>query len=108
MKYFEIKDHKIHFIQTGKTYNLDDISKTEVITPVHQKNIEQMILNATVNALTNSISNGNELIDVCIRVSFKTNEREILTLNEKPLIRNNLDYHATIKQARELQKQLRS
>lgn len=69
------------------------------IIPVKKK-LQREILNTIATFLSGSIGNGDELVDIYIQFEFDSFESRKFKFNNKPLIRNTLDYHQTIKEAR--------
>lgn len=80
--------------------NISSIRKVELkIVPV-KKEVSKTIFNSLANTLSHSIANGDEHVQIIIRFTWDDDSVKDLTLNEEPLVRNNLDYHKAIKEAR--------
>ena len=52
------------------------------------------------------MANGDEHVQIIIRFTWDDDSVKDLTWNEEPLVRNNLDYHKAIKEARTLIEQI--
>lgn len=102
MKKYVIDDKEI--IINEHRYLLEDIISTEVKI-LKKTNEKGEVLNVVANALSNSMGNGNEKVNVCIQVNFKDG-KEIIQVNEAEVIRFSLDYHDTVKKAREIQEEI--
>lgn len=96
-------DHdKIRNEDTKETIAISNISKTGLkIKPV-RINALNTIMNSTANFLSNSLSNGNELVDIYLQIVLKNNTVKDYKLNLQPVVRNNLDYHQIVKEGRKL------
>lgn len=97
---------KIHFVESGNEVEIKAMKKVEVLIKPVLKGAVATVLNATVNAMTSSIANGNEKINIVVRVVCEDGNEDIL-MTKTPLVRNNLDYHEMIEHARKLQKALK-
>ena len=52
------------------------------------------------------MSNGDEPVQIILRITCDDQSIKDLVWNKEPYIRNNLDYHKAIKEARALQEQV--
>ena len=76
--------------------NISSIRKVELkIVPV-KKEVSKTIFNSLANTLSHSRAN----VQIIIRFTWDDDSVKDLTWNEEPLVRNNLDYHKAIKEAR--------
>ena len=86
--------------------NVTSIQKIELkIVPV-KKPASKTVLNSMASALSQSISNGDEPVQIILRITCDDQSVKDLIWNKEPFIRNNLDYHKAIKEARALQEQV--
>lgn len=107
-KYFEKVDHTIVFPQSSHTYSCADFKSSEVsIHPVRKK-AAATILNATANAMSGSMGNGNELVEIIVAVHFINGEKEEIMITDTPVVRFSLDYHSLIEKAREVEKRIKA
>ena len=80
--------------------NISSIRKVELkIVPV-KKEVSKTIFNSLANTLSHSMANGDEHVQIIIRLTWDDDSVKDLTWNEETLVRNNLDYHKAIKEAR--------
>lgn len=103
---YTMQESTLKFINSGNSMKISPEIQVEVSIKPVRKAIKGEILNTIVNAASSSIANGNELVNIYVNVISPDGEKEILLLNDKPLIRNNLEYHEMIKHARKLQESL--
>lgn len=68
------------------------------IVPV-KKPASKTVLNSLANALSQSMSNGDEPVQIILRITCNDQSIKDLVWNKEPYIRNNLDYHKAIKEA---------
>lgn len=102
--FYKITDsHEILFTKSENHHSLPAKAKVEVIISPVLKSGGVEIANAIANAASSSLGNGNEKVNVAVQVCFEDETRELLLMNETPLIRNNLDYHEAVRHARNLQ-----
>lgn len=99
---YKIENNQL--ILNQQTVSMDDIEKTSVCIVPRKKEAKKVLGNVLANTLSHSISNGDELVDVVLEVTDSKGNTQNLCVNEKPLVRNNMDYHACVKEAREIQK----
>lgn len=100
-EFYRVEDPYIYFHQSNKSYRIDDFKRVTVrIKPV-LKNVWNTLLNVTTNAMTSSIGNGNEQVQIIVDVTFGDGIEEIV-MNEKVLIRGNLDYYEMLEHAKRL------
>lgn len=86
--------------------NVASIQKIELkIVPV-KKPASKTVFNPLANALSQSMSNGDEPVQIILRITCDDQSIKDLVWNKEPYIRNNLDYHKAIKEARALQEQV--
>lgn len=98
----QIDHDKVLNKDTKETIFISNISKVNLkIKPIRKSSLNT-IINSTTNFLLNSLSNGNELVDVYLEIILKDQTTKKFKLNFDPLIRNNLDYHQIVKEGREL------
>lgn len=105
--FYTVSENEIIFTKTGNHCKIPLEAKTEVIISPIQKNLSDEVLNTISIAASNSVANGNERVNVAVQIVFQDGTRELLQLNETPLVRNNLDYHETVRHARNLQQALK-
>lgn len=105
--FYQVENGAIRFSQTGNEYALNSILNIGVSTKVIKKDASATILNATTNALSSSVANGNEKTNIYVQVEFPDNKEDIL-VNDEPIIRNTLDYHAIIRKARDIEKDIKN
>lgn len=99
--YYYFKNNSIHFLQSDNSYSVEGFKSVTVrIKPV-LKNTWNTILNATANAMTSSMANGNEKVQIIIDIVFEQGKEEIL-MNEQLLVRGNLDYYEMMEHAKRL------
>lgn len=102
--FYVIEDNSIKLCDERKI-DFSSIEKVEVKITPNKKGLGDEVANTVATALSSSGANGNE--EVFVDIVIKTNENnEIIRMNEKPVIRFNLDYHELVRQARELQKMI--
>lgn len=103
---YTVQESMITFTKSGNTMKISPDIKVEVSTKPIRKDMKGEVLNSIVNATSSSIANGNEFVNIYVTVTSPTNEKEVIQLNDMPLVRNNLEYHDMIKHARKLQEAL--
>lgn len=101
------KVENYHLILNNQTVPMDEIEKTSVCIVPRKKEAKRVLGNVLANTLSHSISNGDEFVDVVLEVVDSKGNTKNLCVNEKPLVRNNMDYHACVKEAREIQNLIR-
>ena len=102
--FYKITDsHEILFTKSENHHSLPAKAKVEVIISPVLKSGGVEVANAIANAASSSLGNVNVAVQVC----FEDETRELLLMNETPLIRNNLDYHEAVRHARNLQEALK-
>lgn len=85
---------------------ITSIKKVELkIIPV-KKDISETVLNSLANTLSQSLSNGNEPVQIVLHIVCNDQSTQDIIWNKEPLIRNNLDYHRSVKEARSFQEQI--
>ncbi|MFV0381842.1 MAG: hypothetical protein ACK5KR_06450 [Breznakia sp.] len=87
---------------TGEMIKLNDIEKVDVRLQIVQKDAKKTVLNAIANAVSSSIANGNEKVNIFLDIKKKNFDTTSIQLNEKIMVRNNLDYHECVREARAL------
>lgn len=106
--YYKKIDEKILFEQSGNTYNISDFASMEVKISPCNKSKTDTILNATTNFLASSVANGNEPVNILIQLKFYDDHKEMIVVNENPVIRFSLDYHKIVKKARTIENSLKA
>lgn len=100
--FYHIEEGYIILHESNHKLCTSDIKKVDVsILPV-QKNAGEEIMNAAVNALSSSLGNANEKVNIYVEIIHGNNIDKI-KVNTNPLIRNNLDCHEMVTHARNLQ-----
>lgn len=104
--FMQIENDTVVFVKSGRRVALQDICSSEVrIHPVLKK-AGATVANALTNAVTSSIANANEQVDIILRVQLKDGYEDI-QMNNQVLIRGNMEYHNMVEHARKLQKKLK-
>lgn len=101
MAKLRVKDHTLVVLENQHQYELSTFTKAEVALEKVHKTAVATLLNATANALTRSIANGNELTNIYLLLYFDGRLCEKIRYNDEPIVRFSLEYHALIKEARE-------
>lgn len=95
-----------HILADDLIIDMTSVEKSKLkIVPVKKK-IPKTVFNSLANALSQSMANGNEPVQIVLRLTLKDQSTKDILWNEEALIRNNLDYHKAIKEARELQQKI--
>lgn len=98
---YTVIDHHLTHLDTKTIVPIDkDAVFSLSIRPI-RKGAKDTILNAFANALSNSMANGDEKINITITITSPTHS-ETLIVNQTPLVRHSLDYHESIRAARKL------
>lgn len=87
-------------------YDASSIKKTEVVIIPERKGTAEEVMNATANFLSSSVASGNEKVYVGVKIHFMDDTTKIELVDEKPFVRNNLDYHEAVREARRFQSEL--
>ena len=91
---YTINDGILTMIEDNKSIPLNEIKKIELKTDIVRKNSGSEILNSLANALSGSIANGDELVNINLVITYGDQpEKYLLTLQKEPVIKNNLEYH---------------
>lgn len=104
--FYTIHEENISFVQTQHEYPIHDIGKTEVLIRPVEKSGGNIILNSIANAATSSIANGDEKVNVILRVHFKDVHEDIL-MNTETLNRTSFAYTEIVEATRRLQKSIK-
>lgn len=104
---FKIENDSIEFLKSGNAYSIKDYTSMEVKTMKVDKSAGSTILNATATAVSGSLANGEELVNVCIKITFTDNRSEQIVINDEPVVRFSLDYHEYVREARKIEASLK-
>lgn len=105
-KFYKIENGKLYFKENEKIFDIQTIKKCEVVLFPAKKSNKDEVLNTVANFMSTSIANGNEKIHIGIKFFLDDNQVENILIHKDALIRNNLDYHKLVKEARLLQQEL--
>lgn len=96
---YEIKDGQL---MTPKPIAIHDIKNLEVKILPAKKDTFDTILNSIATMASSSLANGDEHVFVVINITLNSKETITLPIHKEYVVRNNLDYHDAVKQARKL------
>lgn len=97
----------ITFTQDNFTCSISDIVKVEVITSKVQKAVHKEITNSIANAFTNSIANGDEYLQVYVRIQCVNGDKENLQISKEAVVRFSDLYNEQVRIARKIQQRIK-
>lgn len=105
-EFYKIEEDQIYFVQSGNRFAVKDIKRIEAVTRTVLKNTLHTVLNAVANAAVSSIGNGDEKVNVFVRIEFDGHD-ELIKLNDEIMVKGNLDYYKVLEHAHNLRDALK-
>lgn len=101
-------NHLFYILETNEEYTLARINKFNLkIEPVRKKT-GSTILNSLANALSSSMGNGQELVNIKLEIFFADKESTNIAFNSVPVTRGSMEYNELVRVAREVESILKS
>ena len=80
---YTISDGILTFVEDHQSIPLHEMKKIELKTDIVRKNSGAEILNSLANALSGSVANGNELVNIYLVITYgESQEKYLLTLQK--------------------------
>lgn len=101
---YEIKDGHL---MTPEPIAIHDIKNLEVKILPAKKDTFDTIMNSIATAVSSSLANGDERVFVAVKITLNSKDTLTFPVHKEYVVRNNLDYHEAVKQARKLIEKLK-
>ena len=93
-------------LDSSEKIDLNQVKKSEIAIESVPKSGSSTFLNATANALCNSLGNGEEFVRLHLVLTFDDGKKDIV-YNETPFVRFSLDYHDGVRKLREMEAKIK-
>lgn len=105
-QYFSIQKDSITFLRSHRKVALKDIEDVSIEVSSLPTSVDGVIFGTVLENEDHLFANESKFVDICLKIDIKSQDPEIIVLNDRLMTKNNPYYREIMKEAKELQKNI--
>lgn len=105
-QYFSIQKDSITFLRSHRKVALKDIEDVSIEVSSLSTSVDGVIFGTVLENEDHLFANESKFVDICLKIDIKSQDPEIIVLNDRLMTKNNPYYQEIMKEAKELQKNI--